>query len=477
MNYDAKLIRFGRTNLDKTKYLVKNIGILTVSNFTSKILIFLLVPLYTSILSTSEYGIYDIVYSTIQLLFPFLTLNVSDAVMRFLMDKEKKEKSVIVIGTRLLLISIMPITVFMIGCWKGGWIKPIIGLELYILLYAISFFSFQFFVQTAKGLEKIKDMGIAAVLSTLFFLLGNMIFLLMFKMGVKGFYLANIFSQFTPALYLFFRLKIWKHSFLYKVDKKLAYEMILYSLPLIVSIWGWWVNNAANKYIVSLFIGSSANGLLSVAYKIPSIISVLQSIFIQAWQISAIKEFGSENANCFYGRTFSFLNATTSILCSLLLILTKPIASIMYSNEFYNAWEYVPFLLIACVINSAAGFLGPILSAKKDSKSMAISALYGAIANIFLGVILVTTIGVQGACVATVISSTIIFYSRKKNVNSDIVINDYTKIIITWILLCVQASLEIYSPIWWIELIIILSLLIINHKMISLFFQKMIKIF
>lgn len=42
--------------MKKYKYLFKNVGLLTISNFGSKILSFLLVPLYTSLLTTGEYG-------------------------------------------------------------------------------------------------------------------------------------------------------------------------------------------------------------------------------------------------------------------------------------------------------------------------------------------------------------------------------------------------------------------------------------
>lgn len=80
--------------MSKSSYLIKNMGILTISNFSSKILVFLLVPLYTSVLSTKEYGTYDLAVSTATLLYPILTLNIVDAVMRFLMDKESDKKAI-----------------------------------------------------------------------------------------------------------------------------------------------------------------------------------------------------------------------------------------------------------------------------------------------------------------------------------------------------------------------------------------------
>ena len=69
------------------KYLLKNIGLLTLSNFGTKILLFLLLPLYTSILTVEEYGLYDFINTTITLLIPVLTFNISEAVIRFLLEK------------------------------------------------------------------------------------------------------------------------------------------------------------------------------------------------------------------------------------------------------------------------------------------------------------------------------------------------------------------------------------------------------
>ena len=76
--------------MGKYKYLFKNIGIMTISNFGTKILSFLMVPLYTNLLSTSEYGTYDLYQTTLFLFVPILSLNIADAIMRFSMDKNQK---------------------------------------------------------------------------------------------------------------------------------------------------------------------------------------------------------------------------------------------------------------------------------------------------------------------------------------------------------------------------------------------------
>ena len=115
---------------EKYKYLFKNIGILTVSNFASKIMIFLLVPLYTSVLTTAEYGIYDLIVSTVQLLFPMLTLNITDAVMRFSMDKSYSVNDVAVIGLTYLIRSFVAVALFLLVCSRLQLFTSVSGYEI-----------------------------------------------------------------------------------------------------------------------------------------------------------------------------------------------------------------------------------------------------------------------------------------------------------------------------------------------------------
>ena len=448
----------------RSKYLFKNVGILTISNFASKILVFLLVPLYTDILSTEEVGVFDLAVSTVTLLFPILTLNIVDAIMRFSMDKAKSKKDIIAIGIRFVALSWLIGGVIVVALKLTGLVPKIAGFELLIYLYFVFYIFYQLLLQFSKGLERVTDMGVAGVISTVAMIGGNILFLLVFRIGLHGFFLANVLAQILPTVYLFFRLKFWQYLKNFKIDKALQKEMLLYCMPLIATTLGWWVNNTSDKYVVAFMVSVSASGLLAVSYKIPQIINTLQGIFIQAWQISAIKEYEGKDKSEFYGKAFTLINVLMCAACAWLIILTKPLGFLLYKKEFFEAWQFVPFLLVSCVLNSASGFLGPILSAKKDSKSMAMSAVYGATANLILNIALVFLIGVQGATIATVISASIIYIVRKRAVGKDIAISRYSIVIVTWVLLCVQAALEIYTTFWWAEAILMALMLVLNEK-------------
>lgn len=453
--------------MNRSRYLIKNLGILTISNFASKIMVFLLVPLYTSVLTTAEYGTYDLAISTVSLLFPILTLNIVDAVMRFSMDKDYSKEKIAAIGIKYISFSVIAYAIFMIvirrlGIWQG--------LEILIFLYYLSYVFNQFFIQFAKGLERVSDMAIAGVLGTTVMIIFNLLFLMVFKCRLNGFFVANILSQAIPAIYFFFRLKFWNYIKDRSTDIVLRHEMLTYSIPLIATTLGWWVNNTLDKYAVTFICGVAANGLLSVSYKIPQILNTFQSIFGQAWQISAIKEYGEQDTSLFYGKTFSIINVLMCAVCSWLILFTRPIAHILYAKEFYQAWTYVPFLLISSVLNCASGLLGPILSAKKNTEVMMWSAIVGAGFNAVFNIVLINLIAIQGATIATVLSSLVIYIVRRVGVGKDIIIED--QYCITWILLVIEGIVEITIGNRLFEFILMIIMLIMNVKLIKSILYK-----
>lgn len=458
----------------KYKYLIKNTGILAISNFSSKLLVFFLVPIYTSVLSTAEYGTYDLAMSTVLLLYPVLTVNIVDGVMRFSMEKGADHTKIISIALRFIFVGMFIMTVLLyINRTFHVW-NDLYGVEQFILFYYIFYVLNQLMIQFSKGLERIKDMGVAGVIGTIVTILSNVLFLLVWKLGLPGFFSASILGQAIPAVYLAVRVKIWKYIGTV-IDKTLQKEMLLYAVPLMMTTIGWWVNTASDKYVVTFICGVAANGLLSIAYKIPTILNTLQGIFIQAWQVSAIKEYGSEEAKRFYRETFLYLNALMCVGCAGLIWLTRPIAHILFAKDFYQAWVFVPFLLVSSMLNAASGYIGPILAAKKDSKSMAIAAFGGAGVNVVLNIALVYLMGIQGATIATVIASYIIYIIRKRATGDAVVSAKYKWIMTSWGVLCIQAACEVWIHNYLITGLLFVVMLFIYRKSILSVGRKLLK--
>lgn len=389
---------------NKFKDLIVNVGLLTLGNFATKILSFFLVPLYTSILTTYEYGIYDIFHTTIILLIPVLTINIQEAVLRYSLNKESDKKNVLRIGLRFVNISIAFVTVFsLINYWFGVFSTLRDYTLLFVLLFSFSAIN-GVLSSFARGVSKVKDYTIASVISSAVTIVLNVWLLAFAGKGLEGYFIAYILGNVSSCAYLAIILK--KHNYFGKIDidEELQRSMITYSAPLIITAVGWWVNNASDRYIVTWLCGLATNGIYSVGYKVPYMLNVLQTIFNQAWVLSAVREFDPQDRDGFFAKTYSIYGAAILVACFVLNIFTRFIAAMLFKKSFYNAWIYTPFLNISILFGALSGVLVGVFYAVKDSKSLSIPPVVGAAINIVINILLVLKIGAIGAAISTAIS-------------------------------------------------------------------------
>lgn len=385
------------------KYLLKNIGLLTLSSFATKLLSFLLVPLYTNILSTTDFGIYDLFNTTIGVLIPILTLNIQEAVMRFAMDKKYDKMTVISIGMKYFFIGtavvLIGLTINFIFVFSNM-VKEYAF--FFFLMYISQSFSGVILAYT-RGIEHIAELSFSSVVNSLIVITCNIVFLSVFRWGLTGYFLANIVGFIFQNIYLLLKTKSIGDTCLLRKYSKYEREMLTYSKPMIANSIAWWVNNASDRYIVIYFCGLAENGIYSVASKIPSILNVLQGIFSQAWTLSAVKDFDKEDKDGFFANTYKSYNCLLVIICSLIIVFDKILARILYAKDFFGAWKYVPWLSIAIVFGALSGYIGGLFSAVKNSKIFAHSTIIGAIANITMNLIFTPIMGTLGAAIATTI--------------------------------------------------------------------------
>src|SRR5699024_6949225 len=102
------------------------------------------------------------------------------------------------------------------------------------------------------------------------------------------YFTSMILANALSIVFLFVMTKVYRTLRLRKMNKPLVKEMLQYSVPMIPNSLMWWLINASSRYFIRFFVGASGNGLFAVASKIPTIINLINQIFTQAWQISAI---------------------------------------------------------------------------------------------------------------------------------------------------------------------------------------------
>lgn len=393
----------------RSRYLFKNTAVFAIGNFVSKFLSFFLVPLYTNFLTTSEYGTIDLLTVLCTLVVPLITFNISEAVMRFSLDKNSNHDSIISIGIFTLIISTF-LSLFAI---------PILNffpaLKEYSILFAIFLLSFaysQFFLCVLRGKEQLVLYSIGNIIHALLIGILNVIFLTIFKMGVKGYFLAYIISNVIVFIFSFIVSKTFRHIKFFRLEKKLFKEMFLYSTLLIPNSFMWWIMNSLDKIMITSMLGTTANGIYSISYKIPSLLSSVTTIFNQAWSYSAIREKESEDKEEYNNHIFSNLFKVVIIISVFLLLILKPFLKIYVGNDFFDSWKYTTFLIVGFVFMTLGSFLSTCYTVHKDSIGFLKSAIVGAIINLVLNFILIEKIKIYGAALSTAISYFCVFIYR-----------------------------------------------------------------
>ena len=395
------------------RFLAKNIGVLTISNFASKILTFFLVPLYTSALSTAEFGTFDLINTTVNLLVPVLTLNIAEGVIRFALDKDADQQAVFTVGVRYTLIGTAIVTVLLLLA-RGLGIFPEITewWPMFLAMYVC--YAFAVIVSNeVRGLDKMREIAVAGVIGSVGTIALNIILLLPLHMGLLGYFIATVGGSLAQTGYLTVTAKLWRYVKPSAPVHDFRLSMRKYSTPMMANSVAWWVNNVADRYVVTAFCGVAENGIYAVATKIPSILDVVQIIFNQAWILSAVHEFDPEDKDGFYRKTYCMYGFVMVGACSALILLDRPLARFLYADDFFAAWRFVPFLLLSIVFGALSGHIGGVFAAVKDPHPYATSTAIGACVNIAINLVIVPLMGPLGAAIATAISYWVVWVIRR----------------------------------------------------------------
>ncbi|MCR5687543.1 MAG: oligosaccharide flippase family protein [Lachnospiraceae bacterium] len=387
----------------KFGYLAGNIALFSVSNFVSKILVFLLVPLYTDVLSTYEYGIADVMQVTLLLLVPALTFNMGEAALRFGIEEHDMRGSILRTGLSYVLRA----DAIVVGLGIMGFAFTGEEVRRYILMFVILFAAnslFEYLVLYFQGCEDLPIVVTGSVMSTVIMIISNIIFLLVIKIGLIGYIASQIIAYACSAALMLVLGRKRGHVSGLKEDEDLKGRMLAYGTPLIAYSTGSWINNAADRYIVLALCGAAVNGVYGVAYKIPAILMVFQRVFAQAWQMSATKSYKDEKSSEFFTQMYRAYNCFMVIGCAVLILLCEPLAAFLFRKDFFGAWVYVPPLLISVIFGALTGFLGSICLAFKDPRAMGAATSAGAVLNVALNLALIPNFGAMGAAAATAAS-------------------------------------------------------------------------
>jgi O-antigen/teichoic acid export membrane protein len=417
---------FGGRAVNRYTKLLKNTGLITLGTFGSKLLPFLLIRLYTFVLQDGEYNTADLITQTAKLILPFAALGLTEGLFRLAMEgEEDRRKKVFSAGFVL---------------FGGGFLATVpllVGAQLALDAAGFSFSSYIWLIALyvlCAGLHglvtqyiRTKDhfafFSLQGVINTVLVAVLNVIFLYFNDFGVTGYVLSVVISDFAVFLLIFVKEKLWRDLVpIGSIDRKIYKEMVAYSAPLIPMAVSWWVTAVSDRYMVRFFVEDpSIADYYSAAYKIPTLVTLLCTVFSQAWSYSSVAESDEKERSSFFSGVFSFYAGLLFVMGAFIMAFCKILTAVMMDPSYYTAWEYIPVLVGATVFSALVTFVGSVYTVRMKSTFSMWTAMLGAGLNVLLNFLLIPKelfgialpgFGAMGAAIATLISYATVFVVR-----------------------------------------------------------------
>lgn len=490
-------------NANKYDRLIANTIIFALGNLTVKAAQFFILPLLTKYLLASEYGVVENVISTVQdLLIPILTLGLAEALFRFSINKNNSPEEIItnsffVVGIGILIFAVGDVILYFGASATGSEY----GQTYFLLL--IPLFAFKciknLLGEFTRGIGKSIIYALSSIIESMVMLATAAVLIVVAQIGIYGYLLALVAAPIVGIIFISIMVNPLKYIKIRKFNAEKLKVMLKYSTPNVSNSVCWWVVQTSSRYLVVYlsvwavagFTGSDAlyeqawsiAGIYTAASKLPALINVVSSIFLQAWSLSSAQESDKGDHNEFYGTVFKYYHPLIFLASACIMLIVPYVSKWLLQGEFYEGWVYSPFLIMGAVIGCFSAFYGAFFGAYFKSGYSLSTTVIGAAVNVVVccvGIPLVAKFAdmqnvVYVAVIAFFLSYVTIFISRvilaKKLVNVKV---DWIKFSAEFMLNLVLAVLYTLDvPYKWIAaLAVIIIILIVDRKEFGFIMKK-----
>ena len=408
--------------MNQKKQLLKNTVIIAIGKLSTQIVSFLLLRLYTSKLTTAEYGTYDFLVTLSTFLLPIITMLMEESMFRFLIDAEDLKSKKRVITATIAYTTVGTIIFTLITGIAMGMMQY--EYAIVFLLFIISNILIGLSNALARGTGKIKLYSFSNFILGASTIALNIVFIVGFKWGVNGLLWSNTVANSITAIVVLMKLHLPQFISKKDLDKKTMSEMLRYSIPLVPNNLSWIIISLSDRLMLTWMIGANANGLYSIANKFPNIIYTFYGFFSTAWKESAARILKEENKVEYYNSIYKDIKFFLKAIV-LGLIAIMPFAFPLLVDSSYNeAYIYIPALVISIYYTNMSNFYGGIFTAYKNTKIMGSTTVVAAIMNVVLNLVFIPRFGIWAATLSTLISNVIVFAYRRYRLKEYIRLNE-----------------------------------------------------
>lgn len=396
---------------NKTKELARNTVIVTIGKICTQFLNFFLLPVFTSLLTTEQYGTADLYLNYVNLFVPVITLQLDMGLFRFLIDvREKPEEQGRMMTSALLCCVVQSMICVGLYLISTLFISDVNLLYLLLNLIAAAFVAM--LQQAARGFGDNAGFAISSLLAAAVQIGMNIVLICGFGWRTEAMFMAYFCGSVCCVLFLCIRLKLPRYISRQYISRSTQRDMLAYSIPLVPNSMCWWAVSAADRTIVSLALGTAANGLLAISHKFASVYTMGINIFVYPWTESAALYFREPDHDAFFSSVINTMFRFFYSLCIGIIAVIPFVFSFIVDEQFAYAYFQIPLFLVGGLLNTIVGLYSVVFQAAKRTRFIAVTSIIVALVSVVVDIGLIGSIGLYAPAVASLCSYGVFAFIR-----------------------------------------------------------------
>jgi O-antigen/teichoic acid export membrane protein len=414
--------------LAKIKELTKDTAIYGISTIIGRFLGFLLVPFYTNVLNTSDFGVYSNVYAYLAFLNIVFIYGMDAAFMKYtsISGDSEKEKTfstayIFVFFSSLLLAMLLfalrnPFTALMeIPDKFHHLVQYVILILIFDTLSLIPFAN----LRLERKAGKFTALKFANIIVNIVL---NLILILKYKLGIEAIFIANLAASVVTFVLL---LPNILSKLTFKIDITLLRKMLWFGIPYLPASIAATMVNVIDRPVVLAMTNSSTLGVYQANYKLGIFMMLFVSMFQYAWQPFFLNNAKEKNAKELFAKILTLFMIVSSLIWIVLTLFVDDFARFeiyhhktIIGREYLSGLVIVPIILLGYLFNGMYYNFQAGIYIEEKTKYFPVVTGAGALINVVINVLLIPVLGIIGAALATLASYMVmaagLFYFSQK---------------------------------------------------------------
>lgn len=396
--------------------LIKKFLSFSIGGYIALAIGFFTTPIVTRMLSPEQYGIFSMVTTIANMLLLVCGLGFDQGFVRYFYEEKKEYKGQLLFNSikyPFILTGIMAIiiyffrkkiSIFLFNEYNANMVLTFIIIMVLTLINRYS-------ILVIRMNQKAKLFSLFQILNQVLNFLFIIILFKKYGNNYKTLVIASVSTLFiVTSISIINEKEIWKFKGKYStINMK---QLITYSLPLSITMALSWIFSSSDKIMIKYFSNFIELGIYAGAFKIISLLNILQTGFTTFWVPVAYEKYENhKDEKVFFENVFKYISFLMSIVAICILV-SRDLLIMILGPKYSLAVNIMPMLVLMPIMYTVSETTVLGINFKKKSKYHLYISISVALFNILGNFLLVPKLGAKGAAISTGLAYILFFILR-----------------------------------------------------------------